>query len=103
MSVIAGSETWLNDEKVDDVNLDGYELFTTNGVGKTGGGVALSIDTSLSGCKVNSMSKTVDNILEIITVETKVEKIPNIIISCVYRRPGTSVEHTAGQSVGQSE
>lgn len=31
-NVVAVSETWLDDEKVDDMKLDGYELFTTNRV-----------------------------------------------------------------------
>lgn len=74
------------------MKLDGYELFTTSPVDRTGGGVALYIDSSLRSCKVKSMSKAVENILEIITVEIKVEKTPNILISCVYRAPGTSVD-----------
>lgn len=91
-NVVAVSETWLDDEKVDDMKLDGYELFTTNRVDRTGGGVALYIDPSLRSCKVKSMSKAVENILGIITVEIKVEKTSNILISCVYRTPGTSVD-----------
>lgn len=39
-SVIAVSETWLNDEKGKDVELEGYRLFTTNKKNKMGGGVA---------------------------------------------------------------
>lgn len=38
LNVVAVSQTWLDDEKVDDMKLDGYELFTTNGVDRTGGG-----------------------------------------------------------------
>lgn len=72
--VIAVLETWWDDGKVDDTKLDGYELFTTNCGDKTGGWVALYINSSLRSCKVKSMSKTVEDILEIVTVKIKVEK-----------------------------
>ena len=90
--VIAVSETWLDEEKVNDMKIEGYELFTTNRVGKTGGGVALYIDTELRCSVLKSMSKTIENIMECVTVEIKVDKTSNIIISCVYRTPGTSVD-----------
>lgn len=50
--MIAISETWLDNEKEVDVNLEGYELFTTNRVNKKGGGVALFVNCDLK-CKKN--------------------------------------------------
>ena len=92
-NVIAVTETWLNETKQNDMQLDGYELFTTNRCSKIrGGGVALYIDTALRCSKITSMSKTVEHIMECVTIEIKLEKAANIIISCVYRTPGTSVD-----------
>lgn len=41
---------------------------------------------------VKNMSAVVDNILECITVEIEMSKSKNILISCVYRTPGTPID-----------
>lgn len=91
-NVIAVSETWLDNVKVHDVELEGYELFTINRINKKGGGVALYVDTALRCSMVNCMSNTIENILECLTIEIDVEKSKNITISCVYRTPGTCLD-----------
>lgn len=55
-NVITVSETWLDNVKVHDVELEGYELFTINRINKKGGGVALYVDTALRCSMVNCMS-----------------------------------------------
>lgn len=35
---------------------------------------------------------TVDNLLECITIEICNEKTKNVVISCIYRAPGTNIE-----------
>ncbi|KAL7377214.1 hypothetical protein ABVT39_024048 [Epinephelus coioides] len=91
-SVIATSETWLDNEKTHNVELDGYELFTTNRNSKKGGGVALYVDDALRCRLVKSMSNVVTDIMECLTIEISVEKFKNIVISCVYRTPGSCVD-----------
>ncbi len=83
-NVIAVSETWLDNEKIHEVEMEGYNLFTVNRVNKKGGGVALYVDTVLRCNLIKSMSVTLENLLECVTIETS----KNIIISCVYRSPG---------------
>ena len=56
------------------------------------GGVALYVDQSL-GCKmVPSMSTTIDGIMECLTIEIIVAESKNIIISCIYRTPGSCID-----------
>ena len=45
-NVIAASETWLDKGKVEDAEMEGYKLFTTNRTNTVGGGVAIYVDTS---------------------------------------------------------
>ena len=45
-NIIAISETWINNEKDIDFELDGYELRYKNRPNKGGGGVAIYVDTS---------------------------------------------------------
>ena len=45
---IAVTETWLNEENDQNVELVGYELFTSHRTNRTGGGVALYVDTDLT-------------------------------------------------------
>lgn len=89
--MIAVSETWLDNDKVAEVRLEGYELYTTNRNYKKGGGVGLYIDKTLRRTIVKKASYIIENVLECITVETEVEKNKNIMLSCVYRPPGTNV------------
>lgn len=73
-NIIAISETWLDNEKVSEMGLEGYELFTMNRVNKKLGSVALFVDTVLKCSLVDCMSSTVDNVLECVTIEIHVEK-----------------------------
>lgn len=91
-SVIAVSETWLDVDKACEVELEGYELFTKNRTNKKGGGVALYVDNDLS-CKiVDSLSTTIEGVLECLSVEIVVLKSKNIIVSCLYRTPGSCLD-----------
>lgn len=91
-SVIAVSETWLDADKACEVELEGYELFTKNRINKKGGGVALYVDNDLS-CKiVDSLSTTTEGVLECLSVEITVLKSKNIIVSSLYRTPGSCLD-----------
>lgn len=91
-NVIAISETWISPEKGLDFHLDGYDLTYMNRKNKTGGGVALFVDKCFGFKVVENMSTTVDNIFECITIEIFVEKKKNVIVSCIYRAPGSNIE-----------
>ena len=90
--IIAISETWFNADKGMDFELDGYELNYINRKNKSGGGVAVYVDKNLNYRVVQNMSTAIDNLLECITIEICKEKNKNVIISCIYRAPGSSIE-----------
>uniref|UniRef100_A0A1A8B5D8 Helentron 4 helitron-like transposon replicase/helicase/endonuclease n=1 Tax=Nothobranchius furzeri TaxID=105023 RepID=A0A1A8B5D8_NOTFU len=98
-SVIVVSETWLDNEKGSYVEIEGYELFTLNRNKKKGGGVALYVDINLR-CK-SSDKKTIiiDGVMECISVEIAIEGTKPIIVSCLYRTPGSCL-NTFNQEVG---
>lgn len=90
-SIIAISETWLNDEKGLDFEIDGYELNYKNRVNRSGGGVAIYVHNSLKYKVVEGMTAAVDDLLECITIEICMEKSKNIV-SCIYRTPGSNIK-----------
>ena len=91
-NVLAMSETWLGKEKGYDVGMEGYELYTMDRTHSKSGGVALYVDSSLKCNLMPSMSTTVDGIMECLTVEIIVPDSKNIIITCIYRTPGSCID-----------
>ena len=92
-SIIAFSETWMSNNKELKVEMDGYELFISNrNNNKTAGGVALYVSTDLRCRGVKSTTNNIENIMECLTIELNIEKSKNIVISCVYRNPGSCLD-----------
>ena len=91
-SIVAISETWINNVKGADFELEGYEFNYINRQNKIGGGVAIYVDRALKFKVMESMTTVMDNILECITVEICREKQKNVIVSCIYRAPDSSIE-----------
>ena len=70
--------------------MEGYDLYTSHRTNKTGGGVAIYVNKTF---KSNLVKKTnTDNIMESITVEISLANAKNIIITCIYRTPGTCID-----------
>jgi len=57
-SVVAVSETWLDEDKLAEVELEGYQMFVMNKKDRRGGGVALYVDSSLQCNMIASRSIT---------------------------------------------
>lgn len=91
-SIVAISETWLKENKEFNFVLEGYDGNYVNRENKTGGGVALYVHKSVKYSQVKSLSLTISDILECITIEIYCEKKKNIILSCIYRSPGSNIE-----------
>ena len=72
--------------------MDGYELSYINRQNKGGGGVAIYVDKTLHFKVLDRMTTVVDNVLECISIEICKEKRNNLIISCLYRAPGSNIE-----------
>lgn len=90
-SMIAVSETWIQVDKGAEFNLPGYDMFYTNRESKKGGGVALYIDKNIDCRLVENMSIAVGEVFECVTIEIVQQSKNNIIVSCVYRAPGSDM------------
>lgn len=90
--IIAISETWINEVKGADFVLDGYDFKHVSRQNKTGGGVAFFVDNTIQYKVLEEMTMVVNNILECITIELVKKGKKNVIISCVYRTPGSNIE-----------
>jgi hypothetical protein len=93
-SVVALTETWLDDHNQDLFHLDGYKFYNKNRSGmKKGGGVGIFIADQFNVKLLNDMSVT-NNIIESIFVEVSCKFRPNeysssqVLIGCIYRPPG---------------
>jgi hypothetical protein len=86
--IIAISETWLNE--YDDLrlyHLDQYNEYFCSRQGKSGGGVALYINSDLQQRKLQD--NAVANVYEYISAEIVLKNSKKIIIGSVYRAPTT--------------
>ena len=91
--IIAISESWF-DEKIDEneYKLDKYDMLYTNRLDKRGGGVVIYVRQNLKFVQRNELCTTISNVLECVTLELLFENDKNVIISCVYRTPGTDLD-----------
>ena len=92
INIVTVSETWLDNEKLQKVEMEGYELFTSNRTNRVGGGVATYVDTAFRCSLVKNMTTVIDNILECVTVEIFFENAKNVMITTVYRTPGSCLD-----------
>lgn len=90
--MIALSETWMQEERGVVFHIDGYELYHINRTNKRSGGVALFVSEDLKCKQIQCMTMAIDDIMECISVEIELEKMSNIIVTCIYRRPGSLME-----------
>uniref|UniRef100_A0A1A8FIK2 Helentron 4 helitron-like transposon replicase/helicase/endonuclease n=1 Tax=Nothobranchius korthausae TaxID=1143690 RepID=A0A1A8FIK2_9TELE len=88
--IIAISETWLTKETDSCLELEGYNMFNVNRNNKKGGGVAFYVQKHTE-CKVID-STVIDGIMKSIIIEIGFTKRKKIILSCMYRTPGSCVE-----------
>ena len=72
--------------------MNGYDLIHRNRKNKKVGGVAIYVNVSIEFKVLQTMSVVIDDILACITVELSISNRTNIIVSCIYRAPGTSVD-----------
>ncbi|XP_051914873.1 uncharacterized protein LOC127596401 [Hippocampus zosterae] len=67
--IIAISETWLDEDKTTEMEIEGYEMFATNRENKKGGGVAIYVDKALKCSKIERLTNTIENLMECLTIE----------------------------------
>ena len=58
----------------------------------SGGGVMIYVVRSLKFKKITNMSEHIENVCECISIEIDMNIGKNVVITCLYRTPGTSIE-----------
>lgn len=91
-SVILITETWMHNDREMDFSIEGYEFISLNRRNKHGGGVALFVDVNYGYKMIENMTMVMDDILECLTIEIERTKKKNIIVSCIYRTPGSNID-----------
>lgn len=91
-NIILISETWMRNERGTDFGLEGYNFVYRNRENKNGGGVAMFIDKNLHYKIIDNLSVAIDDLLECITIEINRNNKRNMIVSCVYRTPGSNIQ-----------
>lgn len=90
--IITISESWLNDSStVENYSLENYQVFITNRVNKRAGGVMIYCHVKFNGKLLVNACCAVNNLFECVTVELIVKTGKNIIVMCVYRKPGGNI------------
>ena len=90
---ICVSESWLTPhDNLNEYDIDGYETFQENRSDRRGGGVMIYVHKSLKAKQILRMSEVINDIYECVTVEIETERGSNIIISCLYRTPGSNID-----------
>ena len=81
-----------NASELYEYTLPGYDMFNSYRNGKRAGGVALYVAKEFEVKHLVSHSNAIDNLLESLPIEIINKAGKNIVISCVYRTPGTAIQ-----------
>jgi hypothetical protein len=73
--------------------MEGYDVFNLNRSSKKGGGVMIYVSKLLKCKKVINMSQEVNDIYECITIEIESTTSRNVIVTCMYRAPGSNIDN----------
>ncbi len=75
-----------------DFDIGGYDFRHKDQKYKGRGGVAMFVSKNLNFRVLDDVTTAISNVLECLTTEIHKEKEKNIIISCIYRTPGSNSE-----------
>ena len=90
--IIAVSETWFdNTVNMNEFCISNYNAIYTNRCNKRGGGVLLYVNKDINFTKLDSFSVSINELLDIVTIELQLQGCKNVIVSCVYRTPGSNI------------
>lgn len=73
--------------------LKGYDVYHVDRKHKRSGGVAIYITSNIRYKVIDKMCTTIDDVLECISVELCMENKKNVIVSCLYRQSGSSIDN----------
>ena len=86
-SIIGISETWLNDNTYDLVNIQGYNYISNHRKDKTGGGVAVYLQDTLDYKILPKCTLSNSEVIESLFIEISVPQGKNTIVGVIYRPP----------------
>ena len=84
--IMSISETWLNDDVMQDYNVSGYTLFYNNRENMRGGGVAIYVNNKFK-CIQRPDLDINNNLIVSKFIELEIINNKNVIIGCIYRSP----------------
>ena len=90
--IIPISETWTEPNTTEDNLVNGYEVFHVARANRKGGGVALFVNHIFNCTLRTAKSFEIENLFESVTIEFDIQKHKNIIVSCIYRTPGSDID-----------
>ena len=91
--IITISETWFSEHtNINIFNIEGYNMLYVSRNGGKGGGVAIYINSEFRYNKLESKCVCIDDCFECITVELLFNGSKNVIIACLYRKPGSQID-----------
>ena len=91
-SVIRLSETWLNDNTHDLVNLPGYDFISNHRQNKTGGGVGLYLKDYFRYKLINDCKISNPEVIESLFVKILNPNGKNVILGTVYLPPNQNLD-----------
>ena len=90
--IIAITETWIEPNLISGICINNYDAFHITRGTRRGGGVAIYTNKNLSGALAEGKSFVVENIPECVTVELSIKNDTNVVVSCIYRTPGSPID-----------
>ena len=86
------SETWAEPNTTEYMFLNGYEVCIIARANRKGGGVALFVNHRFNCTLRTAKSFEIENLFECVTIELDMQKHKHIIVSCIYRTPGSDID-----------
>jgi len=85
--IIGVSETWMNDQSSENVDIPGFSFISNHRKTRSGGGVGIYINSHLEYNFLPKSTTMIDEALESIFIEIIVPHSKNIVVGVVYRPP----------------
>jgi hypothetical protein len=90
-SIIGLSETWLNDETFNQVDLPGYDFISNHRINKAGGGVGLYLQDHFQYKQIGNCTVSNPEVIESLFVEIINPNGKNSIVGTIYRPPNQNI------------
>lgn len=90
--IITVTESWLDKQDINCANLEGYQVTHTVRDAEKGGGCSIFVNALIKFKIINNLCFNIDDQIECACVELDMGKEKNVIVCCVYRAPGSSLE-----------